>query len=133
MSVDDSGNEVLRKSAVVLDGGAGGHTTKGSEYYIRVSDINATSGTVARSIANISLGPINTEQTYTLPIGAKSYLIRTRGASELKLAFVVTESGTKYITIPKRSSFNDCYAAGGLTLYFQSPQSSDVVEILTWS
>lgn len=36
MSVSDSGNEVLRKSAIVLDGGVDNHTDRGSEYVLRV-------------------------------------------------------------------------------------------------
>lgn len=35
MAVNDSGSEVLKKSAEVLDGGVDGHTDRGSDYYIK--------------------------------------------------------------------------------------------------
>lgn len=38
MSVSDRGDQVLKKSAIVLNGGSQGHTDKGSEYALRVVD-----------------------------------------------------------------------------------------------
>lgn len=38
MAVDDTGDQAIRKSAIVLDGGSQGHTNRGSEYALRVVD-----------------------------------------------------------------------------------------------
>ena len=93
-----------------------------------------TAGTVTTvEIFNISLGPANTEQSQLLSAGlVTGYMIKTRGQSELKLSHTSGESGTKYITIPRFSIFTDEKPYTGLTLYFQSPQTSDTVEIWAW-
>jgi len=85
------------------------------------------------SMFNVSLGIINTEQSQALPASTKEFIVRTRGAAELKLAFVASESGTKYITIPRRATFTVKQFFTSQTLYFQSPQTGDVVEILAFT
>jgi len=147
MAVDDRGDQVLKKAAIVLDGGTQNHTDKGSEYVIRVLDevvknvlddiLAALGGTssnnTTKTVFNIALGAANTEQSQSLPDDTVAYIIKTRGNSELKLAWSATESGTKFITIKKNASFEDQNFSTSLTLYFQSPQTSDIVEIVAWS
>jgi hypothetical protein len=93
--------------------------------------VTATSKTTQR-IYNITLGPANTEQSQTLPSTIVGYMIRSRGNSELKLSHVATESGSKFVTIPGCASYEDLHTYNNLTLYFQSPQTSDTVEIVAW-
>lgn len=75
----------------------------------------------------------NTETSQVLTNGTKQFTIRVRGESELKFSFVATESSTKFITVPKRSSYtvNDINLSA--TIYFQVDKPSQVVEILEWS
>jgi len=87
---------------------------------------------VTTTVYNVSLGTVDTEQSQVLPSSIVGYMIRTRGGSELKLAHVATESGSKYITVPRKATFEDSHSYSGLTLYFQSPQTGDVVEIIAW-
>jgi len=87
---------------------------------------------ISTEIFNIALGAVDTEQSQVLPTNIVGYLIRTRGNSDLKLSHVSGESGTKYVTIPKKASFTDEHSYTALTLFFQSPSTSDTVEILTW-
>jgi hypothetical protein len=97
------------------------------------SSVIASGGSSTIEIFNIALGPANTEQSQLLSSGQISgYLIRTRGNSELKLTHTFGESGTKYLTIPGRTSFENRASFTGVTLYFQSPQTGDTVEIWVW-
>ncbi len=116
-----------------------------SDVVIRVADDDALvalqailaavggSVSVTRTIYNVALGPVNTEQSQVLPANTKGVLIKTRGRAPLKLAFSVGQSGTNYVSVPGRAVYSDDYMSGSLTVYFQSPQTSDVVEIVAYS
>ena len=93
--------------------------------------ISQTDTTV--TIFNVTLGAINTEQSQVLPGMTKRFLVRSRGNALLKLAYTVTESGTKYVTIPPRSTYTDDCFYTSQTIYFQSPSTGDVVEIVAYS
>jgi len=84
------------------------------------------------TIFNIALGAVNTEQSQALPADTKKFLMKTRGKAELKLSHTATESGTKYITIPGAAVYEDINFYSAETLYFQSPQTSDTVEIIAY-
>ena len=101
--------------------------------FVGSSILNSGVAGTTRTIFNIALGPANTEQSQALPAGTVSYLIRSRNAAELKLAFSPGASGVNYIRIPNRSSFFDGRSISNLTLYFQSPDTGDTIEIVTWS
>ena len=101
--------------------------------FVGSSTLAASNNDTVRTIYNITLGPVNTEQSQTLPPDTKGYLIRTRGNAVLKLAFILGESGTNYITIPKNSNYEDLFFSNEITLYFQSQQTADLVEIIAYS
>lgn len=96
------------------------------------TSIVAAEKTVTKQIYNVTIATANTEQSQVLPTSIVGYLVRTRGNTELKLSHTATESGTKYVTIPKKSTYVDEHSYNNLTLYFQSPESGDVVEIIAW-
>lgn len=85
------------------------------------------------TVYNISVPLANTEVSQALSDNTKSFTIRVRGISSLKLAFVATESSTNYITVAAGSS----YTAEGLnftgSLYFQTNKASQTVEIVEWT
>lgn len=85
------------------------------------------SGTVTNF--NVTLGPVSTEQSQALPADTKYFMVKSRGQSLLQLAFSSTESGTNYITIQANAVFSLPGSFASLTLYFQSPQTGDIVEI----
>ena len=94
------------------------------------SSLVQTNQSVTKEIFNVSLGPANTEQSQLLSSGTiVGYLVKTRGTAELKITHTALESGTKYITVPGCSVYEDKHLYNNLTLYFQSPQTSDTVEI----
>ena len=85
-------------------------------------------------IANVAMTTLNTEYSYDIPAGTKRFSIKLRAINKiLKLAFVATESGTTYISIPYGETYteNDV-KAGPVTLYFQTTVSTMVAEIKTW-
>ena len=62
-------------------------------------DVSVTGATNVE-ITNLSLPTANTEVSHSLQSGLKELRIRARGIAKLQYAFVSTESGTKYWTIP---------------------------------
>jgi hypothetical protein len=97
-----------------------------------IRDLPGNSDTSA-TIFNVTLGPVDTEQSQALPSSTKGFLIRTRGKSELKLAYTLGDSGVTYVTIPRNATFTDNNFYSSQTLYFQSPQTGDVVEIVAYT
>ena len=85
------------------------------------------------SIFNVTLGPADTEQSQALPANTKEFIVKTRGNTLLKLSYTATESGTKYVTIPKQGVYTDNNFYTSQTIYFQSPSTGDVVEIVAYS
>lgn len=84
-------------------------------------------------VYNVVVPLANTEVAQLLTTSTKSFVIRVRGVATLKLAFVLGDSGTTYLTIPPNCS----YSVEGLnfvgSLYFQTNKVAQVVEILEWS
>ena len=101
--------------------------------FVGSSTLAVTNSNTTRTIFNITLGVVDTEQSQALPANTRGYIIRTRGNATLKLAFSVGTSGANFITIPKSSSYEDLFFTNALTLFFQSPQTGDVVEIVAYS
>lgn len=85
------------------------------------------------TIYNVSAPTANTEVSQALSTGVKSFLIRVRGNARLQLAFVATESGTKYITVPPGVSYHEDRLNFSGTLYFQTNKSAQTVEIIEWT
>ena len=84
---------------------------------------------------NKAMTSADTEYSQALPADTKKVMIKLRsGTAALKLAYVVSESGTKYITIPiGTSKWIDTAWLASKTLYFQSPSASQVAEIEAWA
>ena len=86
-------------------------------------------------VYNVAMTNADTEYSQALPKNTRKVLFKLRGSSAaLKYAYESTESGTKYITIPAGGGSK--YLEGifldltsPITLYFQSPTASQVLEI----
>lgn len=95
--------------------------------------LSATAGPVNPTIYNLSAPTANTEVSQSITDGTQQLLIRVRGRAKAQFAFTSTESGTNYITIPAGASY--CASnlnASSLTLYIQTDQASQIIEILEW-
>lgn len=85
-------------------------------------------------VVNIDLTVANTEYSYTLPANTKRFLIKLRGQAFLKLAFGAGTSGTVFVTIPPNANYAETeLLVPSLTLFFQSPTSTQLAEIVSWS
>ena len=95
-------------------------------------DVNANiTGATSTKITNLSLATANTEYSHTLQSGLKGLIVKARGDAMVKISFTATESGTKYITIPKGAVLTlDGLTFGGITLYAQATKASEILEIL---
>jgi len=85
------------------------------------------------TIYNKSIPTANTEVSQALATGTKRFTIKLRGIAKLQLAFVSTESGTKYITIHPGAVYSENDLNFGGTLYFQASRDSQTAEIIEWS
>jgi hypothetical protein len=131
VSVDDHGLEAIRKSAVEVTPGSK------AEYKLRsfvIGSVGISTGSPV--VQNISCPLINTEYSAVLPAGVTSFTVKARAQNaDLKLAFVATQSGTNYLTVPAGGSYTKDMAQLTLatTIYFQLNKASQTVEILQWS
>lgn len=95
-------------------------------------DMRLTSS--APFVFNLDLTLINTEYSQALPNGTHQFLVRCRGAYDLKMAFVEDESGVTYITIPSGYVYWEYdLTLAGFTVYLQCPTAGQVAEILIWA
>lgn len=85
------------------------------------------------TIYNVSALVAGTEYSQVLTSSTKMFTIRVRGLANLKLAYISGESGTKYITIPRGTSRSVGEVNFSGTLYFQTDQPSQIVEIEEWA
>jgi len=85
-------------------------------------------------VVNIAL-TANVEASYTLPANTRQYVSKLRsGTSKLQVSFVSGDTGTTYWTVGKGNFFADSgLLVSGLPLYFQTPDSGQVLEILIWT
>jgi hypothetical protein len=99
---------------IKVDAGGGGTAITYSEPYVD----------------NISIVAANTWQPYALLTGAKSFELKTRGGSHIKLAF--SPSPVDYITIKGKYDMQAIAPDAGITLYLSCAQAGDVIEIIQW-
>jgi hypothetical protein len=89
----------------------------------------AISGAQNVNIINKSV-TASIEASQALTANLKSIIIRARGVAKLQVAFVSTESQTKYLTIPKKASLElNLIDFSAKTLYVTSDLTT-IVEIM---
>lgn len=88
---------------------------------------------VSPVITNIVMTTAGTEYSHTFTQDVQSFTIKTRNGSNLKFAFVAGQSGTNYISLPGRASYGEnSITVNSVTMYFQSDQNGDILEVLEW-
>lgn len=86
------------------------------------------------TISNETISLANTEQSYAFNPLTKRFVLLNRGTDHVKLSYTSGQSGTTYLTIgPKVFYSEGLIGSGQVTLYFQSPTSGLVVEIVSWT
>jgi hypothetical protein len=86
-------------------------------------------------IKRVAIALANTEQSYIIPAGTRAYTLRNESlVAPIKWTFTATESGTQYRTLyPGESVEKDGLYLVSKTLYFQSSNAGDIIEIETWT
>jgi hypothetical protein len=137
---DEHGLEVLKKSGEqVIAGERGNHYIKvgglptGASGTINPVPVELSQSARQAEIFNITLSSANTEFSQALPSNTRKFILKTRGSSILKFSFVSGESGTKFITLKPGAVYTDDNLYASETIYFQSPTSGDVVEIIAYN
>ena len=87
-------------------------------------------GSTQHKITNKVIATPNSEVSHALSSNLKGLIVRARDIADTKISFTSGESGTKYVTIPKRAALelNDLSFASE-TLYLQTSIAT-TVEIL---
>lgn len=94
--------------------------------------ISITPSDTNTSIYNVTITNANTEQSQALPSNTKQFLIRSRSNSNLRLAYASGETTSQWLSIPGGSCYKDENYYTSQTLYFQSDQAGDIVEIVVF-
>jgi len=97
--------------------------------------LNVTSNPAAiPKIYNLSAPVADTEVSQVLSANVKQLLIKVRGNAKMQIAFVSTESGTKFMTVPNGSVLSlEDLKLSSTTLYLQTNKASQIIEILEWT
>jgi hypothetical protein len=91
-------------------------------------------GATTRTTSMVDMPLAGTEYSFPIPDGTKQYLIKLRFSGTLQVADQPGASGTNYIEVPSWCFLSeDFLTTSGLTLYFQSPKPSQVLEVITWT
>lgn len=82
-------------------------------------------------ITNLSCADKTQEYSHAFSTGTRYFMLRARGSEELRIAFVSTETGTKYITLKPHNVFdlNDLSLSGKI-VYIKSDTDNTTVEII---
>lgn len=85
------------------------------------------------TVANIAITLANTEYSYTLPAGTRTFQFRLRNTESFgQLAIASGQSGMTYIRLGQGETIKEEIKGGGATLYFRGDNADDVAEILNW-
>lgn len=85
------------------------------------------------TVANVAITLANTEYSYELPAGTRTFQFRLRNEESFgQLAIASSQSGTTYIKLGQGETIKEEIKGGGATLYFRGDNADDVAEILSW-
>lgn len=107
-------------------------TPAGSGGAVQTVSIEAATNPAIQAVA---LTLASTEYSVVIPVDAKQYLLRLKSNSTLQVAYSAGQSGTTFITVPRNCFYaeSDLNLTSAVTVYFQSPDASQTVEVLYWT
>ena len=85
------------------------------------------------TLYNVAVPTKDVEVSQALNSNTKQFTIRVRGYARLQMAYIVTESGTKFLTIPAGNSRSVDGLDFSGTLFFQVSKDTQIVEIEEWT
>lgn len=128
---DAAGHLQIDITASALPAGA---ATAARQDVLLVAINNQVFPATSRTIYNVTMTLANTEYNQALPANTKKLTIKCRGLYNIKLAFILNQSGVTYLTIPAGMAYSeDLIRPISLTLYFQCPAAAQVAEIVAWA
>jgi len=119
-----------------------GETPVGQKVFVRVNTdptdpipvtFSATT-TTTPNIWNVSAPLAGIEYSQALSASVKRFLIKCRDTAQIQLGYGVGESSTDFITIPPGAVYEEKdILSSSLTLYFQTDQAGQTIEIVEWT
>lgn len=128
-NVDDHGLEVLKKAARNI-----GALPK-QDYALQaiiVADESAAGIPTTPQILNFPIALANTEEEITLPVGTKSFFLKARKISRLRLAFAAGETMVSWTSIPLGAVYTEPNKIAGNKIYVQSDIANNLIEIVCY-
>lgn len=119
--------------AVEVKGTNGNYLEPNTDGSIDVVDVGSVAATP--TIFNISVPTANVEVSQSLPSGTKKFSIQVRNSTALlQFAFAVGQSATNFIRLVRGASYEVTeILTTSLTIYFQTNNPSQIVEIIAWT
>lgn len=97
-------------------------------------DVNIDDWPGTPVVYNVTMTTASTEYNQALPANTRKFMIKCRGAYDIKVCFVAEGSGTLYVTVPSGQSYwEDQINDTAITLYFQCATAAQVAEIVAWN
>lgn len=96
-----------------------------------IAAVGGSSNTTA-TISNEAIAAPNVEQSFVLPSNTKRFLIRNRANNDIKFAYTVGGTASDWLTIKKGAVLEDTSFYSAQTIYFQTDNAGDVIEIVTY-
>lgn len=97
-----------------------------------ITALGGSSDTTA-TIFNVSATIAGTEYNQALPANCKSFVIKARNRSTVRLAFSNGDTNTVYLTLKPGVSYEDKNFYSNQTLYFQADKPNEIIEILAYT
>lgn len=94
----------------------------------KITPSNTTS-----QVINFTITSANTEYSIALPLNCKRFILKGRTSFSIKLAYSVGMSGTTFFTVPPSTTYVDESYYSNQTIYFQSPQSGVILEVIVFN
>ena len=83
-------------------------------------------------VSNTILVLANTEYTFVLPAGSKSYALQNRGDGLVK--YRTASGGDHWTLFPGQPYYiSNIKGSATVTIYLESPKASQTIEVLSWS
>lgn len=83
-------------------------------------------------VNTVNLTVANTEYSFPLPVGTKTYALQNRNDGLIK--YRTTSGGAHWTLFPGQPYYiNNLRAAASVTLYLESSKPAQTIEILSWT
>jgi hypothetical protein len=129
-NVDDHGLEVLKKAARNID------PTPKKDYALQVVEVKndiVGSGAYTPVIQNVAIPLKDVEIEIILPVSQKSFILKARKVSRLRLAFIVGGTSVEWVTIPRGGYWIEEKKLQDNKLYIQSSIDDNEIEVVTYT